>query len=402
MINDNKLNIFGIEIDTLSRVAVLARARRFLSDGRQHFIVTPNPEILLGASKDEELWYILNQADLSIPDGIGLKFAALMSGVNLERIAGADLLQDLLQLAVEQKLKVVVLNWRAGLSNADEIKAAVQKKYPGFEIAVFEIEQAGKGIDYEAINSFAPALLFVTLGSPYQEKVIYHQLPKLSTVRLAMAVGGSFDFLTGKRPRAPCWLRLIGLEWLWRLAIQPSRWRRIYRAVLVFPHKFLRWKFVLPFLYRPNVACLLYKQDSEGYKIFIVERVDKKGHWQLPQGGTRAESLMEAGARELREEIGNDKFRPIIAFPNLYKYDFSAGMGKYKIQRYTGYRGQRQGLFIAQYLGYDDDIKISFFDHTAWRWMAAEKLVESVYPERQASTKIFLEKFYEKLRKTDD
>lgn len=395
---DNKLNIFGIEIDTLTRGEALSRAAGFFSDGRQHFIVTPNPEILLGAGRDEELWYILNQADLSIPDGIGLKFAGLVSGLNVERIAGADLMQDLLALAAAQNFKVAVLNWRAGLSAGVEIKTAVKKKYPQLEIEVFDIEQDGKDIDREVINRFAPALLFVTLGSPSQERVMYHELSKLPSVRLAMVVGGSFDFLTGKRQRAPRWLRLIGLEWLWRLFIQPSRWRRIYRAVLVFPYQFLKWKFVLPHLYRPNVACLLYKKEASGFKIFIVERAEKKDHWQLPQGGTHGEPLMQAGARELREELSNDKFRPVAVFPDLYKYDFDSGTGKYKVQRHTGYRGQKQGLFIAEFLGQDSDIKINYFDHTAWRWVEAEKLVESVYPLRQESTRIFLEKFYSEIK----
>jgi 8-oxo-dGTP pyrophosphatase MutT (NUDIX family) len=242
-------------------------------------------------------------------------------------------------------------------------------------------------------------LLFVTLGSPFQEKVIYHQMPKLPSIRLAMAVGGSFDFLTGKRKRAPRWLRAIGLEWFWRLAIQPSRWRRIYRAVLVFPYKFIRWKVFLPYFYRSNVVCLLYKKEGDGYKIFIVERTDKKDHWQLPQGGTKAETLMEAGARELREEIGSDKFRAIAAMPNLWKYDFGSDTGKYKVQRHAGYRGQRQGLFIAEYLGQDSEIKINYFDHSAWRWVEAEKLIESVFTLRQESTKVFLEKFMETIKK---
>jgi len=400
--NPNKLNIFGIQIDTLSRQAVLAQASSYLTDGFQHFIVTPNPEILLGASKDEELWYILNQADLAIPDGIGLKFAAILSGVKLERIAGADLMLDLLGLAVEKKLKVAVLNWQAGLSNGDEIKSAIQKKYPELKFEVFDINQDGEDLDHAAIISFAPDLLFVTLGSPYQERVMYHQLPKLPSVRLAMAVGGAFDFLTGKRQRAPRWLRLVGLEWLWRFALQPSRWRRIYRAVLVFPYKFLRWKFFLPHFYRPNVVCLLYKKDASGYKIFIVERTDKKDHWQLPQGGTHGEVLEEAGARELREEIGNDNIRIITAIPDLWKYNFGGDAGKYKAQRRSGYKGQKQGLLIAEYLGQDADIKINFWDHSAWRWVEAEKLVEAVFSARQESTKLFLEKFYATIRSEAD
>ena len=394
----DKLNIFGIEIDITTRAKALDRVNGFLNDGGQHFIVTPNPEIILGADQDEELWYILNQASMAIPDGIGLKFAALLSGIRIERVTGADLLPELLALAMKEKIKVAVLNWRAGLSRGDEIKDAIKKKYVGLEIEVFDIEKDGKGLDRETINLYAPKLLFVALGSPYQEQTMYHELPKLPSIRLAMAVGGAFDFLTGKRRRAPRVLQALGLEWFWRLVIQPARWRRIYQAVVVFPYKFLKWKFVLPYFYRPNVVCFLYKKEASGYKIFIVERTDKKDHWQLPQGGTHGETLEVAGLRELREEIGCDKFRSVVAVPNLWKYDFGADSGGYKRQKHSGYRGQRQGLLIAEYLGEDSDIKINFWDHSAWRWVEAEKLVESVFSVRQESAKIYLEKFYEAVK----
>jgi N-acetylglucosaminyldiphosphoundecaprenol N-acetyl-beta-D-mannosaminyltransferase len=93
------ISILGIRISNLDREKSLSQVREFLADGRQHFIVTPNPEILLAADRDEELFYILNSADLSLGDGFGLKIAAWFSGKNLRRITGADFTADLLALA---------------------------------------------------------------------------------------------------------------------------------------------------------------------------------------------------------------------------------------------------------------------------------------------------------------
>jgi len=70
------------------------------------------------------------------------------------------------------------------------------------------------------------------------------------------------------------------------------------------------------------VACLLYKKEAGRFKILLVERANEKGHWQLPQGGTDSDDFMTAGERELKEEVGTDKFRPIAGFKNIYKYNF--------------------------------------------------------------------------------
>jgi N-acetylglucosaminyldiphosphoundecaprenol N-acetyl-beta-D-mannosaminyltransferase len=91
--------ILGVRISNLEKEQLLAKVRSFLVDGQQHFIVTPNPEILLAATRDEELFYILDSADISLADGIGLKIAGWLSGENLTRITGADFSADLLELA---------------------------------------------------------------------------------------------------------------------------------------------------------------------------------------------------------------------------------------------------------------------------------------------------------------
>jgi N-acetylglucosaminyldiphosphoundecaprenol N-acetyl-beta-D-mannosaminyltransferase len=399
------INILGININTFVNSRVLVKIKEFLNDNRQHYIVTPNPEIILTAKHDEEFFYILNQAGLAIPDGVALKFCSWLMGVYLKRITGADLVKDILVLAQEQNRKIAIFNWQRGLSNEKDIYQVLNKIYPKLEIIVVDIDRQAtlSGDKLALVNNFKPEIIFCTLGAPFQEKFIFHNLKKIPSAKLGMSVGGSFDYLTGKIKRAPFLIRRIGLEWLWRLVKQPSRWRRIYRAVIVFPYKFFLWRFVYPHLYRKNVACLLYRVKENSYEILLLERANDPGHWQLPQGGTEGQNLEEAGSRELREEINTDKFKSVAVFPNLNIYEFgdkTSYLGvKYK--DYWGYRGQKQGLFIAEFFGTDQDIKVNYWEHSSWRWVIAEKLIETLHPIRRASAKIFLEKFKEKTKKNN-
>lgn len=393
------VNILGINLSAVDHEEALKKIGEFLDDGRQHYIVTPNPEIILESHKDEEFFYILNKAELSLADGFGIKLAGAVAGKKIPRLTGADITLDLLALAREQKLRILVINREGGLSQQTAIKDALAKKYPGLETLVIDRHRA-QPVDHELlkkINDFAPVILFSTFGAPAQEKFIYHNLKKLPSVRIAIGVGGAFDFITGKIKRAPKPMRHIGLEWLWRLAQQPKRIKRIYKATFVFTAVLLRSRLNHLF-YRPNVACFLYKQTAEGKKVLIVEREDDPGHWQLPQGGTDGEPLEKAGARELREELNTDKFVMKAAFKNTYSYLFPPVSQQSPLslrRRYIfDYKGQRQGLFIAEFTGRDEDIKVNFWDHTRWRWVDIHDLVASVNEHRREAAKIFLAKFY--------
>lgn len=238
------ISILGVNINNFTKKQALYKIREFLTDGRQHQIVTPNPEIILRATgHDEELFYILNQADLVLTDGFGLKMAAWLMGVNLSRITGADLVKDILKLAEEQGRRVVIFNWRNGLSKAEEIKSALAKKFPKLELQVEDINRQPP-YDFSRAIQFSPEIIFSTLGAPYQEKFIFYNLARLPSVKIGLGVGGAFDFLTGRIKRAPKIFRIIGLEWFWRLIKQPRRLRRIYNAVIVFPVKFIIWRFI--------------------------------------------------------------------------------------------------------------------------------------------------------------
>ena len=395
------ISILGVRITNLDGKKLLAKAQDFLADNKQHYIVTPNPEILLAAAKDEELLYILNQADLALGDGIGLKIAGWFSGQNLKRATGADFSAELLNLASQQQVKVGILLWKNGLSKKLDVEAALRAKYPQLNFFVSAIGREPDAKIGEEFLNFAPQIILVGLGFPYQEKFIYHNLKNIPSGKIFIGVGGTLDFITGKRRRAPKIIRKIGMEWLWRFLFSPQavgqkRSVRIGNAIFVFPLEFAKQKFIQPFFYRANVVCLLYKKAGDKFKILLVERQHEPGHWQLPQGGTDGEKLLIAGARELREEINTDKFISKRVFKNVYRYAFTNVSQSAQLRRkHANYKGQSQGLFIAEFTGRDENIKINYWDHSKWKWVESEKLVDEVHLIRKRAAQKFLKKFKE-------
>ncbi|MFZ4632404.1 MAG: WecB/TagA/CpsF family glycosyltransferase [Patescibacteria group bacterium] len=397
-------NILGINLSEFSYKEVLEKINVFLLDGKQHYIVTPNPEIILASHVDEEFFYILNEADISLADGFGLKIATWIFGDKVPRITGADITVEILKMAASNKIKVVILNWENGLSSIDDITDALTKKFSGLVFSVININR-DKFLNQtviDEINKLAPTILFNTLGFPYQEKLLYHNLKKLPSIKLGLGIGGSFDFITEKIKRAPKIFRSIGMEWFWRLLNAfnykntGSRIKRIYRAIFVFLAEVLKVRFINPRVFRKNVACLLYKREGSEISILIVERTDIPGHWQLPQGGTDGEDLKTAGSRELREELGTDKFIPRATFKKVHRYEFKL-RDKHEVENLKKfkffYKGQSQGLLVAEFTGTDNDIKINFWDHQKFKWVKLDKFIESVHPVRMEGYKEFLKKF---------
>ncbi|MFH1772806.1 MAG: WecB/TagA/CpsF family glycosyltransferase, partial [Patescibacteria group bacterium] len=247
------INILGVKINVFAnKQEALVEIEKLLNNKEQYYLVTPNPEIILTATRhDEELFYILNKATLAMADGIGLKIVGWFMGVNLLRISGADLIKDVLKLAQQQERKVAIFNWKDGLSSAQDIAISLSKKYPKLKLIVQNIDRiknektAGAyPINIEIFNKikqFQPEIIFCTLGSPSQEKFIFYNLKNWPSVKFGIGIGGAFDFLTGKIKRAPKIFRIIGIEWLWRLIKQPCRWKRIYNAVIIFPIQFFLW-----------------------------------------------------------------------------------------------------------------------------------------------------------------
>lgn len=241
--------ILGSQIDAVTAEEAASLLDSFLASG-QHHVVTPNPEFVLEARHHPEFQRIINEADLAIPDGFGLVIASRFTKVKIDRrVAGSDLVCHLLTLVAKKSLKVAVINFSDSLSTSGEIERALPKQFSGLRIKVFEIGRQGSEtpLTLGSLRSFQPTLLLVALGAPKQDLWIKYNLPNFPSVRLAMGVGGSLDFLTGKRKRGPHWMQRAGLEWLYRLFSKPTggnyhfgrRLKKIFRSVVVFPLVFV-------------------------------------------------------------------------------------------------------------------------------------------------------------------
>jgi len=278
---DNKINIAGINIDSDSEAKILEKISNILYSSQKSYIVTPNPEFIIEAWQNDEFRIILNQADIQIPDGIGLLWAAkflslktshkqyikivqiiwqyiitllaiifyprYIRSIIFERIAGSDLIWKIIEIAAEKEKSIFMLGGQEGVA-ADAAQAA-KLKYPNLKIA--GAQSGGYPIkDYDPelisdINTSSPDIIFVALGAPKQEKWIYNNIPKLNSVKLAMGVGGAFDFISGKIKRAPNIFKKLGIEWFYRLIVEPKRIKRIYNATVIFTLGVIRYKYKL-------------------------------------------------------------------------------------------------------------------------------------------------------------
>jgi N-acetylglucosaminyldiphosphoundecaprenol N-acetyl-beta-D-mannosaminyltransferase len=235
--------VLGVKIDALDHEQVSDQLRRWLNGIEQKLVVTPNPEFILAAQNDQAFRKIINQADLSLPDGVGLRFAVnALHDQDLEhRLTGVDTLRHLASLCLFNGSRLMLFGGRQG--SAGRAAAALRRDFPGLDVLPVEpgeiVHHEGEPVLSRALihklHQFEPVVLAVGLGLGKQEKFLAKYLSDLPTVRIGIGVGGAFDMLAGDLPRAPRWMQLTGLEWLWRLKIEPQRYKRIWQAAFIFP-----------------------------------------------------------------------------------------------------------------------------------------------------------------------
>lgn len=239
--------ILGVEVDKITKEETLERIKQFVLSSKQHFIVTPNPEIVIEAQKDNNYRKLLNKSSLSIPDGVGLLYASwIFNDPIKQRITGTDLVYDLARIASENSWSIYFL----GGQNNTALKASeeLRKLYPQLIVAGASEGMNKSEFKYDnqelinKINSAKPVILLVAFGAPKQEKWIDYNLEKMPSAKVAIGVGGAFNFISGRIKRAPFWMRKAGLEWLYRLLQEPWRIKRIFTATFVFLAKVIRWR----------------------------------------------------------------------------------------------------------------------------------------------------------------
>jgi N-acetylglucosaminyldiphosphoundecaprenol N-acetyl-beta-D-mannosaminyltransferase len=223
----DRVNVLNVDFISTTKSSLVNILKDRIDKEQQTFIVTANPEIVMHAYKDEAYRSIVNQADYVIADGIGVVIASRLLGNPLpERIAGYDLLLELLKLGNKKKWSVYFLGAKKNV--IEKAVENIKADYPGLNVTGWHdgyFDWNSNNIA-EEISKYKPDLVFVALGFPKQEVWISENLPKFQK-GLFMGVGGSFDVIAGEVKRAPLIWQKMNLEWLYRLLKQPSRWKRM-------------------------------------------------------------------------------------------------------------------------------------------------------------------------------
>lgn len=218
------------------------------------YVVTPNAHHVVLLQRDLQFKHIYESAFLVVADGVPLLWAGELLHERLRgRVNGTDLLEELCAVSARIGLRVFLLGGREGA--ADAAAAALQSRSRGLQICGtycppvgFERDPAENAKIVDTINAAKPDIIFVGLGAPKQEYWMYANRARIDA-GVALGIGVSFELVAGIVPRAPKWMQVSGLEWLFRLCSEPSRlWRRylIGNAVfcaLIFREFYERWFF---------------------------------------------------------------------------------------------------------------------------------------------------------------
>jgi N-acetylglucosaminyldiphosphoundecaprenol N-acetyl-beta-D-mannosaminyltransferase len=237
-----RVSLLGVRIDAVTPQSAVEELWRFLEEPAQRHVATPNNEMLVAAARLPSLAAVFNHTALNLPDSTGLLLAARLTGQFLPaRVPGVDTVERLCSELTENH-SVFLLGAAPGV--AERAATIMRNRNRRLRIAgTFagspSSDDAGGII--RLINDSGAHLLLVAYGAPAQDVWIADHLAAMPGVRVAMGVGGTFDFIAGTVRRAPRFVRALGLEWAWRLFLQPKRWRRILNATVVFPYLVLRY-----------------------------------------------------------------------------------------------------------------------------------------------------------------
>jgi N-acetylglucosaminyldiphosphoundecaprenol N-acetyl-beta-D-mannosaminyltransferase len=216
------VTLLGVKIHRVDMASTLDLIREFVASGKPHIIVTADAAGVVRAQTDAEFRELVNNADLVTPDGAGVLWGARKLGTPLiERVSGVEIAREMCRIAAEDGFSIYFLGAAPGV--AELAAANLAKQYPGLQIAGTHDGYFDPSHDAEIaamVKASGAKALLVAMGIPRQEEFIRDNMEQLG-VCVAMGVGGSFDVFSGKVKRAPDWWQRHGLEWLYRLAMDP-------------------------------------------------------------------------------------------------------------------------------------------------------------------------------------
>lgn len=234
------VELLGFNIDNYSFEEAVVRAKNMIDGHKVSQVVTINPEMFQCAEKDADFANIIKEAEMVIPDGVGVKIALKLTGKKADRIPGIDFAKRLLIEASKSDIPTAIIG-----AKEEIITKAVEnlkKEIKGLNIVYYHNGYFNNSEEIlSELKVKSPKLILVALGSPKQEVFIYNA-KKVLNPALMIGIGGSLDVWSGNVKRAPKIFQIFGLEWLYRTITQPSRFKRIFPALPLFLIKVINYK----------------------------------------------------------------------------------------------------------------------------------------------------------------
>lgn len=236
------VELLGLNIDNYTFNEAISEAKTLIDGHKVSQVVTINPEMFEQAEKNADFANIVKEAEMVIPDGVGVKIALKLNGCEVNRIPGIDFAKKLLEESALNNIPVAII----GAKEEVIVKAIenLRGEINGLNIVYYHNGYFNNDEEiYGEINSKSPKLILVAMGSPRQEKFIYNA-KKVLKPALMIGIGGSLDVWSGMIKRAPKIFQKLGLEWLYRTITQPERFKRIFPTLPLFILKSMRNRYV--------------------------------------------------------------------------------------------------------------------------------------------------------------
>ncbi len=424
---NRKIDVAGLKVDSITKAEFLKQAAERIRNHEKTFVVTPYSEFLYASSRDPNVRSLLNSADYSLVDGVGVMWAHLFLTVPLtwpgfflklvqawlqvvwtgasvllypkliykdfpEKIVGADLIWNLAQMAAANEFSVYLLGSMGDV--AERAAAKLKEQFPNLIVA----GTSNKNPDDESIiadlNAAKPDIVFVTYFPPVQEQWIADNLSK-TPASLAIGLGGTFDYIAGEKSKPPQVIRNIGLEWFYRLITQPTRFKRIFRGFGGLILGMVRVKVFGTMPLRKNACAVVVNKEN---KVLICERAlhnrfgeVHKDYWQFPQGGLdENEDVITGAKRELAEETGITSVEVIDVAKYQNEYVWNNAYNSLLRPQKFRFKGQKQSTVFLRFVGEESEIQLDKTELVNYRWVDIDEAPQLVNPIRQEHAKVVL------------
>lgn len=423
--------VAGLKLQSATKAEALSEIKHRLAQSQKTTVITPYSEFLLAGLRDKEFMALLNQATLSLPDGIGILWANKFLSVPLsaqgyyakiiqvfwqmvwtgasillyprslysvfpEKIVGADFFWDLLGLAEAQGFSVYLLGGEGDVP----VKATrlIAERFPRLKVLGSTNKIWDDPSIVTDINALRPDMTFVFFPYRKQERWIFRNINHLET-KFIIGLGGTLDYAVGEKVQPPRFIRRIGLEWLFRLITQPQRVPRIWNASVGLITALIRYKVFLHMPYRNNAVAVIKHTNGS---VLVCQRnpmasaygkakdSEKKfvDYWQFPQGGVdETEDLVTAAKREAAEEVGLYDLRYIRQHNDAYRYEWQNALRRLLFNPLK-FIGQCQNLIYFSYDGPQNAVQLDNKEFTDYQWVEPGRLMEVLHPERHVLAEI--------------